>query len=158
MSRNNKLLNMPITNACSGNGIKKFIGQDIFIGTDGDDEINNFIQNYKTIYNSIKDDLNQLQQLETVITQLRCQKQIKSEIKIYISQIYVYARSTFYRSDKQIKDIRVLLGPVSELGDDMDTLYNNEEFMNEAHNKLHNAMRDEIKDSIKRITLTVNKD
>jgi hypothetical protein len=157
MSRSNKLLNMPIVNAISNNGIPNFVSLDEFINTETDNEIKEFLLTYKEELNSIKTELSYLSLLEILITQLRCRQNIKSEIKLYVSQIYVYARSTFYRNDKQIKDIRVLMGSVSELGENMDTLSNNIDFMNEAIAKLYNAMSDEIKRTNKSIYQLLSK-
>ena len=142
MGRDNKLLAIPITSVIPG--IEKFLKMEIYT-----EEMKEFIEMYKDVLSSIQPGINDLMQLEEVITQIRCLKHISSEIKIFVLQKYVYARSTFYRSDKQTKDIRVSLGLVEDLGTDMDVLRQDEKFMEYARDTIWQAMNEEIDKSIK---------
>jgi len=137
---------MPIAAATDSDNMNDFLKNDI--GNHNQVDTQSLFQTYIAVLNSIKSELSLLSRLEEVMVQLRCQKQIMREIKIFVSQSYVYARSTFYRRDRQIKDIRVLIGRVSEFGSDMDQLVTNVDFMKLAHDKIYEAMTMEIHESM----------
>ncbi len=148
MARVNKLLNMPVTSIVKDNEVEKFLSLDKTLDINSVDELQVYEELYSDIYEGIKSQLYDLSKIEQLIVQLRCQKVIMKEIHIFVSQVYVYARATFYRDDKDIKDIRVLIGPVSVLGTDMDVLLNNSMFMEDAYCKLFTAMNNEIENNL----------
>jgi len=147
MGRKNKLLLTPFNSATKR--IKEFIDLDEKIGVIPGDELSELIEVYKNNTNLLKEELNYIEGVEEIITQMRCQKLIESEIKIFVSQIYVYARTTFYRRDYQIKDIRVPVGTVEELGDDMSILTSDPLFMENARDKLWMYMNVIIDNNVK---------
>ena len=82
--------------------------------------------------------------IEELVMQLRVRDYFaNSDIKFNILREYIYARIPFYRTDKETKDIRVIVGLTEFYGEDTDALMKNEEFMVRAREKITSAM-DEV--------------
>lgn len=93
-------------------------------------------------------DITLLSKLEETITQLRCKEVAKKDFKLSQVRGYIYARTPFFRSGKDIKDIRVVVGKTSEFGDDLDSLFTNKLFVIQAKERLQTAMTNEIKENM----------
>lgn len=124
----------------------KFInyGKDL----NGNDVLRKYTSEYETLINQYKDVIERLAKLEIIIMQLRSMENIDT-IKLSLVREYIYARSTFYRNDKESKDIRVIVDRSEFSGSDMDKLSKDKEFMNNAKFKLKRAMEMEADDNIR---------
>lgn len=124
----------------------KFInyGKDL----NGNDVLRKYTSEYETLINQHKDVIERLAKLEIIIMQLRSMENIDT-IKLSLVREYIYARSTFYRNDKESKDIRVIVDRSEFSGSDMDKLSKDKEFMNNAKFKLKRAMEMESDDNIR---------
>jgi hypothetical protein len=72
-------------------------------------ELKRLGDSYRKLINENKDTFRKLALLEELIMQMRAKENI-SEIKLSLVREYVYARCTFFRKDRDVKDIRVILG------------------------------------------------
>jgi len=138
MARNNRLTEQVFT----GLDPEKFLSTDEFLGI----TVTNHIRRCKILYTKILEDIapsiTALVTLEETLVQLRCRESM--EIKLSFIKNYIYARSLFYRSKNDVKDIRVIVGKISDHGDDPDVLLNNTAFMTLARFKIQDAMDLEI--------------
>lgn len=89
-----------------------------------------------------------LADLEELISQLRSREMVEDQIKLSIQSNYVYARSTFYRKRFEPNDIRTIIGRTDIVGDDVNTLVKDKEFMTMAVNELKEVMSDEIEKTL----------
>jgi hypothetical protein len=122
---------------------------DVFIGTEkttGKD-LKPFLEQYKKIIIKNKTEFEKLAKLEEIIMQIRSRDKL-DDIKLSLVREYIYARCTFYRSDKIAKDIRVIVDNVEFWKENMDQLQNNKTFMDKAKAKLIKAMNKEIEENI----------
>jgi uncharacterized protein YlxW (UPF0749 family) len=92
---------------------------------------------------NIRRELKTISRVEEVIIQLRSKEQIDSELRLSLSRNYIYARSVFYRMDKEINDIRVLIGKTEDHGEGINVLIKDPNFRELCKSKLIEAM-DEI--------------
>lgn len=124
----------------------KFInyGKDL----NSNDVLRKYTSEYETLINQHKDVIERLAKLEIIIMQLRSMENVDT-IKLSLVREYIYARSTFYRNDKESKDIRVIVDRSEFSGSDMDKLSKDKEFMNNAKFKLKRAMEMEADDNIR---------
>lgn len=76
---------------------------------------------------------------EQLILQRRVLENIK-DIKLGIQDEYIFAMCPFYRGDKKANDVRVYPGRVSVFGQDLQSLYYNDEFMDRVHHMLRQQM------------------
>jgi hypothetical protein len=140
MARNNRLTEQVFT----GLDPDKFLSTDDVLGI----TITNHIRRCKILYTKILEDIapsiTELIRLEETLVQLRCRELIGQDIKLSFVKNYVYARSLFYRSSNDVKDIRVIVGKISEYGNNPDVLLNDKVFMGIAKTKLEEAMDLEI--------------
>lgn len=113
-------------------------------------------EKYCEISKSCEKDIKVLAALEEIIIQLRDKEIIDSEMRLSLSRDYIYARSTFYRKENQINDIRVVAGKTEEWGDDLNQLTNDLNFRVMCISKLQIAMDKEIIDNIKNINHIFN--
>jgi hypothetical protein len=138
MARNNRLTEQVFT----GLDPEKFLSTDEVLGI----TVTNHIRRCKILYTKILEDIapsiTALVTLEETLVQLRCRESM--EIKLSFLKNYIYARTLFYRSKNDVKDIRVIVGKISEDGDDPDVLLNDPVFMGIAKAKLEDAMDLEI--------------
>jgi len=128
----------------------KFLNTDMLLSIQESDQLNSIKQHYLLNVKSIEDVLVELSQIEELIIQLRCREMIQSEMKFAISREYIYARSIFYRKKNDIKDIRIIAGKTTDLGDDMNELYKNQNLVDSAIKKLHVAMSNEIEKTLQK--------
>jgi hypothetical protein len=140
MARNNRLTEQVFT----GLDPEKFLSTDEFLGITETPEITKAKELYRKLLEHITPSITALVTLEETLVQLRCREMIKENIKLSFIRDYIYARSLFYRSGNEVKDIRVIVGRISEYGDDPDVLLNDHVFMGLARFKIEDAMDDEI--------------
>lgn len=116
---------------------------------DLDKEYVKYTEEYKSLINKTKTTFFKLSKLEEVLLQMRSLIGLNNDnIKLSVVREYIYARTPFYRSDKDAKDIRIINGLTEFYGDDMDNLIGNKEFMSKAKDKLSDAMVTEIRNNI----------
>jgi hypothetical protein len=106
---------------------------------------------YLEILNQNITTINELSSIEEIIIQMRCVEFINPSLRLSLSREYIYARSTFYRRNKEINDIRVIIGKIEMFGDKIDQLILNPEFRSVCIEKLVEAMNKEIINNIKLI-------
>jgi hypothetical protein len=93
----------------------------------------------------MKTNFEKLAKLEGVIMQMRAKELIAEEVKLsLVRDEYIYARTIFYREDRETKDIRIIVGKTEFYGNDLDKLYRDETFMSIAKDKLAKAIDKEI--------------
>lgn len=113
-------------------------------------ELGQYGDTYKDIYNKISKEIETLSQLEEVMLQKRCMTEDNlNNIKLSVLRDYVYARCPFYRKDKTTKDIRVIVSRIDIIYPDdrnpsLDKLYDDHNFINKAKTKLMEAMESEF--------------
>lgn len=110
--------------------------------------IDKFTSEYESLVNENKDLIERLAKLEVIIMQLRSMENIDS-VKLSLVREYIYARSTFYRNDKESKDIRIIVDKSEFYGTDLHKLVGNKEFMTTAKSKLRRAMEMETDENIR---------
>lgn len=140
MARNNRLTEQVFTGLDPG----KFLSTDEFLGITETPEITKAKELYRKLLDHISPSMTALVTLEETLVQLRCREVIDSNIKLSFIKNYIYARSLFYRSENDVKDIRVIVGKISEDGDDPDVLLDDDVFMVIATMKIKEAMDLEI--------------
>ena len=100
---------------------------------------------YKDFIGMMKTNFEKLAKLEGVIMQLRAKELIAEEVKLsLVRDEYIYARTIFYREDRETKDIRIIVGKTEFYGNDLDKLSRDETFMTLAKEKLAKAIDKEI--------------
>lgn len=105
------------------------------------DELKSYCDEYQQLMVDLKPQMVKLSILETLILQYRSKSKIKESVVFFIvNKNYIYARIPFYRIDKNINDIRVIVGKTEFYGDDVDSLKNNNEIMNIAINKINKSI------------------
>jgi len=110
-----------------------------------------------------KEDIDYMSCLEEIIIQIRCKEVILEELRLSLNlnkkkdMFYIYARTLFYRRNKQINDIRVCIGTQDQYGTDLAGLLDDEEFKHICCIKLTEAMDKEINANINNLKL-VEKD
>lgn len=136
---------------------EKFSAFDVFINNNPSqmsDELKTYLNDYKSTVEKYRKEFNKLSVLEELIMQTRSRENL--DIKLSIAgggnsgtNMYIYARTHFYRKEKVAKDIRVVVDPVEFWSDKIKTsvedLRKNKEFMTKATDKLIRAMDEEIK-------------
>lgn len=94
--------------------------------------------------NNIPKHVKVLSLVEEAISQIRSREMVSTEIKLSVQSNYVYARSTFYRRRFEPNDIRTIIGRTDIVGDDVDKLTTDTEFMSKAISELKKVMSEEI--------------
>jgi hypothetical protein len=93
----------------------------------------------------MKSNFEKLAKLEGVIMQMRAKELISEEVKLsLVRDEYIYARTLFYREDRETKDIRVIVGKTEFHGNNLEELSRDETFMRLAKDKLAKAIDKEI--------------
>jgi hypothetical protein len=110
-------------------------------------------EKYSTLVQECADDIKILAALEEIITQIRAKEAINTELRLSLSRDYIYARSSFYRKDNKINDIRIVVGKVDEYGDELDELINDTNFRILCKEKVIEAMDKEININITNLNL-----
>jgi hypothetical protein len=110
-------------------------------------------EDYRILVHDIEVNIKVLASLEEIITQIRAKEAINSELRLSLSRNYIYARTSFYRKDNKINDIRVVVGKVDEYGDEIDELLQDTNFRILCKEKLIEAMDKEININITNLNL-----
>lgn len=121
-----------------------FLNLDVELGIEESDDLKKVKDIYREYLNDIKTDVNVMAQMEEVISQLRSREMVSTEIRLSIQSNYVYARSTFYRRRFEPNEIRSIIGRTDIVGDDVNELIKNKEFMDMAVHELKYVMSEEI--------------
>jgi hypothetical protein len=110
-------------------------------------------EDYKVLVNDMAANIKVLASLEEIITQIRAKEAIDTELRLSLSRNYIYARTSFYRKDNKINDIRVVVGKVHEYGDKLDELLRDTNFRTLCKEKLNEVMDKEINNNITNLNL-----
>jgi len=111
---------------------------------------------YKNIVTKWKTQFETVSLLEETILQLRAKENIK-EIKLSIVRgDYIYARSPFFRKGTSTKDVRVIVGRITEDGDDLNLLEKDIQFMESAKRSIQVAMDKQIAENRNELTKLMN--
>lgn len=103
---------------------------------------------YENLFGKVEPDINKLALMEEIIIQCRIRENLDN-LKVSVLRDYVYARTPFYRRDRDANDIRVLVGR-TEFFDTVDgNLYGNETFMETAKTKLGEVMDSTINENLR---------
>lgn len=147
MGRNNLALKARFNDLLNSDGLvnRDFLSVDEILGISETPEI----KKIKSVYTKIIDDdmrkFEILGKSEELIIQLRCRELIRENIKLSYIRNYIYARAIFYRSDRNIKDIRVTVNHVRDCPSKyIDELVINENFITLAVHKIQSMMDKEI--------------
>lgn len=149
-TKNNRGIFSMITGADGvENMIEKFVN---YKNKTQDPRVGKVLSNYKKKIEKISKTMESLAEDEEIILQLRAMDNVNPKfISLYlVRNEYIYARTIFYRHDKKIKDIRVIVGKLSEQKLTLEKLEKNKKFMSEAQTKLISAMTEEIEKSLKK--------
>lgn len=115
-------------------------------------DLNKLLTTYDDLINKNKNLFHKLSTIEEVIMQIRVRDNINDrDLKFNIVREYIYARVPFFRTDKDTKDVRVIVGFVDDVGSDVDNLYVNKEFMEKAKKKIILAMEDIIQSNLEQL-------
>jgi len=143
MGRNVQVLRTLFSNMfrSNKNPVDEFLLIDEVMNLSNNSEIQELKKEYQSLVNMSKDVLHRVGKIEELIIQLRCRELIRENIKLSFVRDYIYARSIFYRSEKDIKDIRVVICKINDAPSKYpDRLYSNEEFITLAVHKIRDAM------------------
>lgn len=159
MSRNNRLIDLVFSNIIrkkdNVNAAEKFLASDRFLGLPESPALVKYKKMYADINARISEELNLLADLEEIIIQLRCHTYVPKDFKLSITGNFIYVKVLFYRQDKITKDIRIIAGRVDEFlnsAKDLETLYDNQEFIEFVGLKLKTTMQKEIDQTITKLT------
>jgi hypothetical protein len=137
---------------------EKYSAFDVFINSNNptqmSEDLKGLVDIYKGMVDKHRKEFMKLSTLEELIMQLRSRESL--DIKLSIAgggtngmNMYIYARTHFYRKEKVAKDIRVVVDPLEFWSDKIktgvDDLRKDKQFMEKATNKLINAMDEEIR-------------
>lgn len=157
MPRNNKVTGRVFAEIAETSRQKgaydEFLAIDQKNGFQESDELKKLKEDYKLLVRDISTNIKVLANLEEIITQIRAKEAIDSELRLSLSRNYIYARSSFYRKDNKINDIRIVIGKVDEYGDELDELLRDTNFRILCKEKLKEAMDKEIKNNIINLNL-----
>lgn len=153
MSRENKLTGGVFTEIVGTqdkiSSYDKFLNVTVGMDQPHDDELIRHCNRYKDFIGMMKTQFEKLSKLEGVIMQLRAKELISEEVKLSLVRgEYIYARTLFYREDRETKDIRVIVGKTEFHGDNLEELSRDENFMNLAKQKLTKVINKEIEKNI----------
>ena len=153
MSRNNKLTQVVLSEIIGTDSkvskFHQFIHVDKLLGVTETPELKDCLKLYGKLATKNLKEIVDMAKLEEIIVQLRCREQVMEEFKLSKVREYIYARALFYRSEKDVKDIRVVVGRTDIWGDDIDKLLGNEEFVKLSVTKLKEVMTIEIDENLK---------
>ena len=106
------------------------------------DELKYLTKMYSESVDQITDKLEYLAKLEELILQMRAMENI-AEMKLSIVRDeYVYARSPFLRIGSSTKDLRIIVGKIDSLGNDLEKLEKDDVFMERAKQKMIKSMKE----------------
>ena len=114
-----------------------------------------YLNHYKLLTAEYSVEVDIMAQLETIIMQLKARIDMQDIVIYFNRKKYIYARCPFYRSDKEVKEIRVCIEPIAYYFDDGPTQENlaklmvHDDFMKKVYDKVAEARDVEIKNSVK---------
>ncbi len=146
MSKSNRIPDDVFTNILMNQ--ESFLNAENVLGIEESMVITRCKDLYSRIVSKNREDIEILAKLEETINQLRCKQIAENNFKLSQVRGYIYARAPFYRMGKEINDIRVVVGKTSEYGENLDVLFDNEEFVIQAKKKLILAINEQLKDNI----------
>ena len=104
-------------------------------------ELKKVLTTYTKLVNKNKATFEKMALLEELIMQIRTRDNFTFEdLRLNILREYIYARIPFFRTDKDMKDIRVIAGLTTNYGADVQNLSGNDEFKGKATEKITQAM------------------
>lgn len=119
-------------------------------------QLKKYTKAYTDFITNQKLNLKRICLIEEIILQLRTRETV-DDIKLSITNNYIYARCPYYRNDTTAKDVRVLVDSLTlyKVGTKKavtpKTLFANQEFMEKATSKLKAAMSDIINKNIEKL-------
>lgn len=159
MGRNNKTLQGAFTsilgNSSERSSIEQFITRHTGSDLPGEYPLAKYLNHYKLLTAEYSVGVDIMGQLETIIMQLKARIDMQDIVIYFNRKKYIYARCPFYRSDKEVKEIRVCIEPIAYYFDDGPTQENlvklmvHDDFMKKVYDKVAEAMDAEIKNSVK---------
>ena len=156
MSRENKLTGGVFTGIVGTSekisSYDKFLNHTVDMNQPHSEELVKHCNRYKDFIGMMKTNFEKLAKLEGVIMQMRAKELIAEEVKLsLVRNEYIYARTLFYREDRETKDIRIIVGKTEFYGSDLEALSQDETFMAIAKDKLNKAIDKEIKRNLKEL-------
>jgi len=149
MARNNILIKLVfgdiVANQNKISATEQFLEADENLGINETEQLKKYKEIYDNLVRKINSDLNTLSNLEGIIVQLRCIEMVPNEIKFSLLRDYIYARTTFYRPNNEIRDIRVIVGKLEDFDEPYETIIEYPEFILMAQNKLKETMSNIMK-------------
>lgn len=160
MSRENKLTGGVFTGIVGTqdkiSSYDKFLNHTVDLNQPHNEELIRHCNRYKDFISMMKTNFEKLAKLEGVIMQMRAKELISEEVKLSIVRgEYIYARTLFYREDRETKDIRVIVGKTEFHGSNLEELSRDEAFMAVAKQKLTKAIDKEIQRNLKELNQLV---
>ena len=140
------ITNGVFTNVNKGNIFKtytKFAQLDETLNLEISEDTKALIKAYEDDAAKIEPAIQKLALMEDIIMLMRARNNI-SNVRIFTIRTYIYARATCYRSDTINQEIRAIVGNTTNHGEDLDSLFNNKEFMDNAILKLKNSITELI--------------
>lgn len=112
------------------------------------DDNKDYIETYLGKIESMGNDLSYLGHLEVLIQQINATKFTIDDIMLFPVSIgintYINARVGFIRPNTKSETIRIVLGNVKEIGDNLVLIKKNSELMEKTYNTLLSKMNNEI--------------
>lgn len=131
-------------------------------GKSGEYSLAKFMEEYKSVYTKQSFTIDLLAHLETIIMQLRT-KLAPQDVVVYFNKSkYIYARCPFYRMNRDVKEVRVIVAPILKYfkngptKENLEILNNNKEFMQGVYQKIADAMDLEIQESVNSYNILKN--
>ena len=140
MPRNNQTITRVFTEMVRDETYDKFLEVDEQLDLVVSETQSAMKEKYQYILTNIKRELKIISRVEEIIIQLRAKEQIDSELRLSLSRNYIYARSVFFRTDKEINDIRVIVGKTTDYGEDIEVLIKDPNFRELCKSELIKAM------------------
>jgi hypothetical protein len=121
------------------------------------------LADYKERTEAIAAPVSEMAHLEALIMQVSAKDKMDDIIIYFNKQKYVYARCPFYRTEHDVKELRVIIGPIKNYIPDgeatpanLEKLNNDDSFMTIAKQFLTAAMNREINETIKSYDILKN--
>ena len=153
MSKHNKLTQVVLSEIIGTDSkvskFHQFIHADNLLGINETKELKECLKLYGKLATKNLKEIVDMSKLEEIIVQLRCRELVMGEFKLSKVRDYIYARALFFRSGKDVKDIRVVVGRTDIWGEDIEKLMGNQDFVNLSVTKLKEAMTVEIDENLK---------
>ena len=117
-----------------------------------------YLNHYKLLTAEYSVGVDIMGQLETIIMQLKARIDMQDIVIYFNRKKYIYARCPFYRSDKEVKEIRVCIEPIAYYFDDGPTQENlaklmvHDDFMKKVYYKLRTTMLTTIIENVDNFT------